>query len=65
MQAWDCDCFRQPISQPGAHDCCPSGRRCIGGKGVLHPVDIGALYGPSGVGKTFAAIDLAYHIAQP
>ena len=33
-------------------------------KGVLHPGDIGVLYGPSGVGKTFAAIDLAYHIAR-
>ena len=32
-------------------------------KGVLHPGDIGSIYGPSGVGKTFAAIDLAYHVA--
>ena len=32
-------------------------------KGVLHPGDVAALYGPSGVGKTFAAIDLAYHLA--
>jgi len=32
-------------------------------KGVLHPGDVAALYGESGVGKTFAAIDLAYHVA--
>jgi AAA domain len=32
-------------------------------KGILHPGDIAALYGPSGIGKTFVATDLAYHVA--
>jgi hypothetical protein len=31
-------------------------------KGVLHPGDVAAIYGASGVGKTFCAIDLAYHV---
>jgi hypothetical protein len=33
-------------------------------KGLLHPGDIAALYGLSGVGKTFVAMDLGYHIAH-
>ena len=33
-------------------------------KGVLHPGDIAVLYGQSGVGKTFTATDLAYHVAR-
>src|SRR5690242_4804727 len=32
-------------------------------KGLLHPGDIAALYGPSGMAKSFVAIDLGYHIA--
>jgi hypothetical protein len=32
-------------------------------KGVIHPGDVGALYGISGAGKTFVGIDLGYHIA--
>jgi hypothetical protein len=32
-------------------------------KGVLHPGDIAVLYGASGVGKTFVAVDLSYHVA--
>ena len=32
-------------------------------KGLIHPGDTGAIYGPSGVGKTFIAVDLAYHVA--
>lgn len=33
-------------------------------KGLLHPGEVAAVYGPSGVGKSFAAIDLAYHLAH-
>lgn len=33
-------------------------------KGVLYPGEVGAIYGPSGVGKSFAAIDLCYHLAH-
>ena len=32
-------------------------------KGIIHPGDTGAIYGPSGVGKTFIAVDMAYHVA--
>lgn len=33
-------------------------------KGLLHPGEVAAIYGPSGVGKSFAGIDLAYHLAH-
>ena len=33
-------------------------------KGILHPGDVAALWGQSGLGKTFVALDLAYHVAH-
>jgi hypothetical protein len=33
-------------------------------KGILHRGELGAVYGPSTVGKTFCVLDLAYHVAH-
>jgi RecA-family ATPase len=33
-------------------------------KGILHRGELGAVYGPSTIGKTFCVLDLAYHVAH-
>ena len=33
-------------------------------KGVLHRGQVGIVYGPSGAGKTFAVLNLSYHLAH-
>ena len=33
-------------------------------KGIVHRGELGAVYGPSTVGKTFCVLDLAYHVAH-